>query len=124
MTKRAIFLVTLIAMTAPAAMPAAAQDGGMLKTMPHGRYECALPGDATGAAWEPVPEASFKLSTASSYSSKAGRGTYMMKGKDFTFTRGPMKGIKLRRTGTNELQAVESDGSLGRMICVRQLRGG
>ena len=92
--------------------------------MPHGRYECALPGDATGAAWLPVPEVSFKLSSASRYSSDQGIGTYIMKGKDFTFTRGPLRGTRYRRTGDNELQIVEADGSLGRMICVRQSRGG
>ena len=97
----------------------AAKSGGMLKTMPTGRYECALPGDATGVAWIPMPEDSFTLGGASSYSSAGGKGAYIMKGKDFTFTRGPFKGRSFRRTGKNELQAVKADDLLGPMICVR-----
>ncbi len=120
--KHPTFMLTLV--VANFAVPVAGQPGGMLKTMPHGQYECALPGDATGAAWETVPEISFKLSSASRYSSEQGRGTYIMKGKEFTFTRGPLKGVRYRRTGENELQSVMADGSLGRIICVRQIRGG
>lgn len=93
--------------------------GGMLKTMPHGRYECALPGDATGPAWKPVTGASFTIGNASSYRTPQGSGTYILKGKDFTFTRGPFKGQRFRRTGDRELQQLRADGSLGPLICTR-----
>lgn len=111
-------LIALIALLAASA-PAHGLNGGMLKTMPHGRYECALPGDAVGPAWTSVPEESFVLSGASSYRSEAGDGTYILKGRNFTFTRGPFKGRHFRRTGNAELQAIEPEGSLGRMICIR-----
>ena len=33
-------------------MPSGAQDGRPLRTLPHGVYQCALPGDAAGDAFE------------------------------------------------------------------------
>ena len=102
-----------------ALLPASPVQAEMLKTMPHGTYECALPGDASGAAWETVEDAGFRIARASSYRSPNGRGVYLMKGDVLTFTRGPLKGRQLKRTGTNVLQQIEDDGSLGRMTCVR-----
>ena len=37
----------------------AAPSSGMLRTMPHGAYECALPGDAGGKAYRVVAEEGF-----------------------------------------------------------------
>ena len=101
------------------ALPADIARAEMLETMPHGTYECALPGDAAGAAWETVDAEGFRIGRASSYRSREGRGVYLLKGKILTFTRGPMKGRQLKRTGDNVLQQIEADGSLGRMTCVR-----
>lgn len=98
------------------AVPAQAE---MLKTIPHGPYECALPGDAAGAAWIPLQDQGFTILRASRYRSEQGRGTYLLKGDEMTFTAGPKNGQRLRRTGTNELREVKADGSTGRMICVR-----
>jgi hypothetical protein len=109
---------TLIACTAAlvASAPAAAQ---MLRSMPHGPYECALPGDASREAWIPQEDESFRIARASRYRNDAGRGTYILKGDELTFTAGPKNGQKLRRTGPNELRSINEDGSTGRMICVR-----
>lgn len=113
-------LLPAAAIFAPLALlPASPVQAEMLKTMPHGTYECALPGDASGAAWETVEDAGFRIARASSYRSPNGRGVYLMKGDVLTFTRGPLKGRQLKRTGTNVLQQIEDDGSLGRMTCVR-----
>ena len=113
-------LLTAAAIFAPLALlPAGPAQAEMLNTMPHGTYDCALPGDASGAAWETVEEAGFRLARASSYRSPKGRGVYLMKGDILTFTRGPLKGRQLKRTGTNVLQQIEDDGSLSRMTCVR-----
>lgn len=108
----AITTVVLIALAAPA-------QAEMLKTMPHGPYECALPGDAAGAAWIPQPADSFTITRASRYRSPEGRGTYLLKGDMLTFTAGPKNGQQLRRTGANELRAIDADGSTERLICVR-----
>ena len=108
------------ALLAPiAALPAQQARAEMLHTMPHGTYECALPGDAAGAAWDTVEDAGFRIGRASSYRSKEGSGVYLLKGKTLTFTRGPMKGRQLKRTGHQVLRQIEADGSLGKMNCVR-----
>ena len=90
-----------------------------LKTMPHGPYQCALPGDAASEAWIPQERESFTIARASRYRNDEGRGTYILKGDELTFTAGPKNGERLRRTGTNELREINEDGSTGRLICVR-----
>ncbi|WP_427969419.1 elongation factor P [Altererythrobacter sp.] len=112
-------LVTIATTAGLATTAPLAAKGGLLKTMPHGSYQCGLPGDASGPPWEPVPGASFRLANASSYRSEGGRGTYLLKGDEFIFTRGPLKGTQYRRTGPNELQIIQPDGSLGKQLCVR-----
>ncbi len=92
---------------------------GTLATMPHGNYECSLPGDASGLARVPVEDAHFRIASASSYRSKDGRGTYIMKGKVLTFTRGPKLGESYRRVGDNALQKLKADGAVSRLLCTR-----
>lgn len=99
--------------------PAMALQGGALKTLPQGVYQCALPGDAAGAAWRPVEGMDFTIINASSYESDLGRGTYLLKGDRLIFTRGPLKGLRLKRQGDYTLRALETDTSLGAMRCVR-----
>ncbi len=108
-----------VAMIVGAAAPALAFDGSTLKTMPRGTYQCALPGDAELAPMRYIAEESFTIGASSSYSTAQGRGNYLLKGKHFTFTSGPKRGQKFRHTGTHELQKLESDGSLGKLICSR-----
>ncbi len=102
------------------AAPALAQDGGMLRTMPHGTYECALPGSAAGAAIERQEDEDFRLSSASRYRNTEGRGTYLLKGKTFTFTRGPKKGERFIREGENRLRKLDRAGNATRLLCVRR----
>ncbi|MBD2842004.1 elongation factor P [Erythrobacter rubeus] len=97
----------VFAQTAPSGSP-----GGMLRTMPHGIYQCTLPGDAAGAAYETVEEEGFSIGPASSYTSPEGRGTYIMRGNTLTFTRGPKKGEQFERVGTNQLKR-------GKLRCTR-----
>ena len=99
------------------AAPVAAD--GMLTTMPHGRYQCSLPGDAAGPARVLLPEAHFRIASASSYRSPNGRGVYIMRGKELTFTRGPKNGERYVRVGETALQKLEADGSLSRLLCNR-----
>ncbi len=98
---------------------AAATADGTLATMPHGNYDCSLPGDASGLARIPVETAHFRIASASSYRSKDGRGTYIMKGKVLTFTRGPKLGERYIRVGDNALQKLNEDGSTSRLLCTR-----
>ena len=93
--------------------------GGMLRTMPHGFYECSLPGDAGGRAYETVAAEGFRISTASRYSSEAGDGTYIMRGRNLTFTAGPKNGERFERVGDNQLRKLERDGTKAEILCTR-----
>ncbi|MEM6907552.1 MAG: elongation factor P [Pseudomonadota bacterium] len=104
------------AATAP---PSNAPAGGMLRTMPHGTYQCALPGDVTGRAITVVAEENFRISGASRYRAAQGSGIYLLRGQTLTFTRGPKKGERFRRVGTNQLQRLGADGELDKLICTR-----
>ena len=88
-------------------------------TLPQGRYECGLPGDAAGQAWVVDPAYNFSISSASRYISAQGRGTYLLVGEDVIFTRGPMKDMRLRRQASGLLQQIDSDGTPGRLRCNR-----
>ena len=88
-------------------------------TLPQGRYECGLPGDATGRAWVVDPAYNFTISSASRYISAEGKGTYLMTGRDVIFTRGPMKNMRMRRHASGLLQQVNAEGELGRLRCHR-----
>ena len=104
------------------AAPAGAAQGGTIRTMPQGFYECAMPGDASTKAWLPVEGAHFMIDNASSYETGNGRGTYLLTGHELIFTRGPLKGKRFRRVSDNALRVTEKDGTLGRMRCIRTTR--
>ena len=93
--------------------------GGMLRTMPHGDYECAMPGDAGGQAYKVVPEEGFRISTASRYSVDGGSGTYILRGDKLTFTAGPKNGQRFDRVGVNQLRKLDRDGTKSELLCTR-----
>ncbi len=107
----------ILAAAALAAAPSLAQ--GRLGLLPQGEYVCALPGNAGGAAWNEVQGRNFAITGASSYKAGNGSGTYLLEGKRVTFTRGPMKGMKMMRVSSGMLQEVRRDGKLGRLRCHR-----
>ena len=92
---------------------------GMLGTLRHGTYECALPGDAGSQAFVVVPEEGFRIGAASSYESINGGGIYFLRGKEMVFTRGPKKDQRYLQKGDNTLQKRNPDGSLSKLICTR-----
>ena len=98
---------------------APAQAQGRLGLLPQGEYVCALPGKADGAAWNEVETRNFAITGASSYKAGNGSGTYLYEGKRVSFTRGPMKGMKMMRVSSGMLQEVDSKGKLGRLRCHR-----
>lgn len=116
MKTRYVLLLTAVAAAVAAASPLAVQatppSGGMLRTMPHGIYQCALPGDAGGKAFEVIDEEGFRIRPSSGYTSAEGSGTYILRGKELTFTRGPKKGERFERVGTNQLKR-------GKLLCTR-----
>lgn len=97
-----------------------APSGGMLGILPHGVWECALPGDAGGEAFLPVAEEGFRIGTASSYRTEdGGRGIYLLRGTEVVFTRGPKKDQRFRVRGENTLQKLNTDGTDSKLICTR-----
>ncbi|MEE4154320.1 MAG: elongation factor P [Erythrobacter sp.] len=114
-----VILLTATAAGIAAAGPLMGQEGRMLDTMPHGTYECALPGDAAGDAYEVVEGKTFAIGPASSYTTDRGDGVYLMKGRELVFTRGPKKGERFKRMGRNQLQEMDEKGELGRLLCTR-----
>ena len=92
---------------------------GRLDTLPTGLYECTLPGDANGPAWHRIPDSDCSILNAASYEARGERGVYLLRGDQVTFTRGPLKGMMLERTGKRIMRERQADGTLGRMRCVR-----
>ena len=101
------------------ALPGAAQAASDLDVLPQGRYACWTAGAATGPAVTDDPEHSFTIERGSSYRNMAGSGTYLLASDLLTFTRGPLKDMRLRRDREGYWQQVSSDGALGRMKCSR-----
>jgi len=94
-------------------------NGGSLGTMPHGSYQCALPGDASGAAFSIQEDENFRIFTASRYEVNEGSGTYILRGDELTFTRGPKKGQRFERVGDNQLRQLDADGERSALLCTR-----
>ena len=97
---------------------AAIPSEGTLGTLLQGTYQCALPGDAAGAAFEEVKDEEFRIGAASKYRSAAGTGSYILRGKELTFTRGPKKGERFKRISTNQLRKLDGDTET-KLLCTR-----
>ncbi len=123
--KRIALAATIAAVAVAPVLAAQAQGraggdpGGMLRTLPRGTYQCALPGDAGGDAFVVVPEEGFRVSTASRFESAAGDGTYILRGRELTFTRGPRKGERFIRVGDNQVRKLDAEGNETRLLCTR-----
>lgn len=115
-----VLLLTALAAAIAAAVPTGAQDGRPLSTLPHGMYECALPGDAQNAAFKTIEAEGFRILPGSGYRDAGGaRGVYLLRGNELVFTTGPKKGQRFRRTGNNTLKRLTSNGAIGRLTCTR-----
>ncbi len=131
MRNRYIFLLIISAAAAAAFLPgqlrgqnaATGRSQGLLGILQHGTWQCALPGDAGGAAYVAVPAEEFRIGTASSYINAEGNGIYLLRGDEVVFTRGPKKDQRFKRLGENTLQKLNPDGSLSKLICTRLGRG-
>ncbi|QKG72729.1 hypothetical protein HQR01_08640 [Erythrobacter mangrovi] len=92
---------------------------GRIGLLDQGHYVCALPGDATGTAWIEQEGKAFAITGGSSYRTERGAGTYLLEGKQVTFTRGPLKGMMLLKLSSGLLQEVDKGGKLSRLRCHR-----
>ncbi len=102
--------------------PVLAATGGELDTLPLGYYVCELPGDATGPVGILAPETDFTISNASSYSTAAGTGTYLLTGDLVVMTVGPQRGARYRRVYGGFLRRLNADGSDSPLRCIRHVR--
>lgn len=110
---------TLFEHEADAQTPAAPlPSGGALSTLPHGTYQCALPGDASGQAFDVIEAENFRIGHASKYRNDVGTGTYLLRGKELIFTRGPKKGERFTRIGTNQVRKLDGD-TVTKLLCTR-----
>lgn len=112
----------LAALALPAVALASGQSNlpsGRIATLPIGAYECSLPGKADGPAWHRIPDQDFSILNASSYQARGQRGVYLLRGSEVIFTRGPLRGTRMERSGRRMLRERMDDGTLGRMRCVR-----
>ncbi|MEE4288804.1 MAG: elongation factor P [Erythrobacter sp.] len=114
-----VLILTLVAAIIAGGAPLIAQEGRPLDTMPHGIYQCALPGDAAGDPFEVIEAEGFRIGHSSTYSDARGSGTYLLRGREFVFTSGPRKGERFERTGDNSLRRMGKDGKPGRLTCKR-----
>lgn len=115
-----VLILTALAATIAAAVPSGAQEGRPLRTLPHGTYTCALPGDAAGGAFRAVDAERFIILPGSGYRDADGvRGVYILRGTELTFTSGPKKGQRFKRLGNNTLKRLSADGTIGRLSCTR-----
>lgn len=119
-----VLLLTVVAAALAAGVPMTRAEvppppGGALRTMPHGSYQCALPGDAATAPYVVVEGQNFRISTASRYQSDTGSGTYIMRGRELVFTRGLRKGEQFRQIGDNQLRKLDDSGADTDLLCTR-----
>ena len=92
-----------------------------LDVLPQGSYGCWTAGSAVGPAITDSPP-TFVIVRGSSYETAGGGGTYLLASDMLTFTRGPLKDMRLRRMRDGFWQQIARDGEPGRLKCSR--RGG
>lgn len=100
-------------------LPLAALGASDLDVLPQGRYACWTAGTATGPALTGNPERSFTIVRGSSYETATGGGTYLLAGDILTFTRGPLKDMRLRGSREGYWQNVDREGGLQPLKCSR-----
>ena len=106
-----------------ASAPLLADQHGRLRVLPHGYWQCGLPGDALGTAFRVEDDVSFTTIPNSSYHARGGGGTYLLTGDRLTFTRGPLNGRKFVWESANRLRVVSDGAVRGRLICNRRALG-
>lgn len=112
--RAALPLIALLATS-----PALAAPGGVLGTLPIGRFTCETGGDVSGPASNHLPELDFAVVRGSSYDTPKGAGTYLLVEKNMVMTSGPMKGRKFHRISPRYLRELDSDGKEGPVRCIK-----
>ena len=97
--------------------------GGVIGTLPLGKYDCELAGDAGGPVRVAAAEFDFRVINGSNYRAAGERGSYLLTGDVVLMTGGKLKGLKLHRVSDGFLRRVEADGSDGELRCVMGTAG-
>ena len=108
--------LALLAFGLPLTAALAASD---LAVLPQGRYACWTAGVATGPAVTDDPARGFTIVRGSGYESAAGGGAYLLASDLLTFTRGPFKDLRLRKSREGYWQQIARDGEFERLKCSR-----
>lgn len=101
------------------AFAAPAHAASDLAVLPQGSYGCWTAGVASGPALTDTPP-TFIIVRGSSYQSANGVGTYLLASDLLTFTRGPLKDLRLRRNRDGFWQQIARDGELTPLKCSRR----
>ena len=92
--------------------------GGLIGTLPQGKYTCELPGNAGGPVRVPAADFDFTVILGSSYRANGERGSYLLTGDLVQMTSGKLAGLKLHRVSDGFLRRVDASGRDGAMRCV------
>lgn len=114
-------LAAALSLALPVALGAAEPPpvpGGLIGTLPAGKYTCELPGDAGGPIRVAASEFDFTVIHGSSYRAAGERGSYLLTGDLVQMTGGKLKGLRLHRISDGFLRRIEANGADGEMRCV------
>ena len=113
----ATIALALIA-AAPPSEPPPPVPGGLIGTLPQGRYTCELPGNAGGPIRVAASEFDFTVILGSSYRAGGERGSYLLTGDVVQMTDGKLKGLKLHRISSGFLRRIDANGLDSELRCV------
>lgn len=100
---------------------AVAAPGGLIDVLQVGTYACELPGDAAGPAGIRQPDRDFTIVNATTYTSGAGRGSYLLTGTRLQMTTGPRKGERYVKLSDNFLRLLDANGQPSELRCIRRV---
>lgn len=92
--------------------------GGLIGTLPQGKYTCELPGNAGGPVRVAAADFDFSVILGSSYRADGVRGSYLLTGDLVHMTGGKLAGLKFRRISDGFLRRIDANGQDGEMRCV------
>ena len=97
------------------------QHRGEIGVMPQGRYVCELPDGSASSRGVEQPGTSFRINSASRYTSDQGTGTYLRRGDTMLLSSGPRAGERYQIVGDGFVRRLEN-GAPGRLRCLHRAR--
>ncbi len=97
------------------------QHRGEIGVMPQGLYVCELPDEHASSRGVVQPGTSFRITSASRYTSDQGAGTYLRRGNIMVLSSGPRAGERYQIIGDGFVRRLEN-GAPGRLRCLHRGR--